>query len=34
MQVYIDYEAFTRDLFGGDNYSVESDSGVYVFCNC
>jgi len=31
---YIDYEAFARDLFMGDYYSVESDSGVYVFHNC
>jgi antirestriction protein len=31
---YIDYEAFARDLFINDNYSVESDSGVYVFHNC
>ena len=31
---YIDYEAFARDLFINDNYSVESDSGVFVFHNC
>ena len=31
---YIDYEAFSRDLFNSDCYSVESDSGVYVFRNC
>ena len=31
---YIDYEAFARDLFMGDNYSMESESGVYVFRNC
>jgi len=30
---YIDYEAFARDLFMGDCYSIESDSGVYVFQN-
>jgi len=34
IQNYIDYEAFARDLFINDNYSVESDSGVYVFRNC
>ena len=31
---YIDYEAFARDLFMGDNYSIDSESGVYVFRNC
>ena len=31
---YIDYEAFARDLFINDKYSVESGSGVYVFRNC
>jgi antirestriction protein len=31
---YIDYEAFARDLFMSDCFSVESDSGVYVFHNC
>ena len=31
---YIDYESFTRDLFLGDYFSVESKSGVFVFHNC
>jgi antirestriction protein len=31
---YIDYEAFARDLFMGDYFSVEGESGVYVFRNC
>jgi antirestriction protein len=31
---YIDYAAYTRDLFMDNNYSVEGESGVYVFCNC
>lgn len=30
---YIDYEAFARDLFMGDYYSIDSDTGVYVFQN-
>lgn len=34
IQCYIDYEAFSRDLFTSDYFSVESDSGVYVFRNC
>jgi len=34
IQNYIDYAAFARDLFMGDNYSVENGSGVYVFRNC
>lgn len=28
---YIDYEAFTRDVFIDECYAVRSDSGVYVF---
>ena len=31
--LYIDYEAFARDLFINDYFSVGSDSGVYVFHN-
>ena len=31
---YIDYEAFARDLFMGDYFSIDHDSGVYVFNNC
>ncbi len=31
VQNYIDYEAFTRDIFMGDNYSVDKSGGVYVF---
>lgn len=31
---YIDYDAFARDLFCGDYYSVDSPRGVYVFRNC
>ena len=31
---YIDYEAFARDLFMGDYFSVERESGVYVFHRC
>ena len=31
---YIDYEAFARDLFINDYFSVQSESGVYVFHNC
>ena len=34
IQNYIDYGAFARDLFMDDYYSVESNSGVYVFRNC
>ena len=34
VQHYIDYEAFAHDLFLNDYFSVESDSGVYVFHNC
>jgi len=34
LRCYIDYEAFARDLFMGDYFSVEADSGVYVFRNC
>jgi len=34
LRCYIDYEAFARDLFMGDNYSVDrSEGGVYVFRN-
>ena len=31
---YIDYDAFARDLFCGDYYSVDGGAGVYVFHNC
>lgn len=31
---YIDYDAFARDLFIGDYYSVPSLTGVFVFRNC
>jgi antirestriction protein len=34
VQPYIDYESFARDIFISDNYSVESESGVFVFHNC
>ena len=35
LRCYIDYEAFARDLFINDNYSVDCpDGGVYVFRNC
>lgn len=34
MAPYIDYGAFARDLFINDCFSVESNSGVYVFHNC
>ncbi|MFH1267204.1 MAG: antirestriction protein ArdA [Planctomycetota bacterium] len=35
LRFYIDYEAFSRDLFIGDNYSVDCpDGGVWVFRNC
>jgi len=34
VQNYIDYDAFARDVFMGDNYSVKGESGVYVFHNC
>lgn len=30
---YIDYEAFCRDLFINDFYSIETESGVHVFSN-
>lgn len=30
---YIDYEAFSRDLFINDFYSIETSSGVHVFAN-
>lgn len=30
---YIDYDAYARDLFINDNYSVGSPEGVYVFYN-
>ena len=30
---YIDYEAFARDLFMGDYYSIQGESGLYVFRN-
>lgn len=31
---YIDCQAFARDLFMGDCFSVDRESGVYVFRNC
>ena len=31
---YIDYDAFSRDLFINDYYSVDGGAGVYVFHNC
>jgi len=35
VQSYIDYDAFARDVFMGDNYSVTGESGcLYVFHNC
>jgi antirestriction protein len=34
VQPYIDYDAFARDLFISDNYSVDAPGGVYVFHNC
>jgi antirestriction protein len=35
LRCYIDYEAFARDLFMGDCYSIDNpDGGVYVFDNC
>ena len=34
VQNYIDYEAFARDLFMGDNYSIQAESGLYIFRNC
>jgi antirestriction protein len=33
VQPYIDYESFARDIFISDSYSVESESGVFVFHN-
>ena len=34
VQPYIDYEAFSRDLFIGDNFSVDNPAGgVFVFRN-
>ena len=33
VQNYIDYEAFARDIFMGDNYSVDKSGGVYIFRN-
>lgn len=33
MCYYIDYEKFARDLFICDYFSIESNSGVYVFSN-
>lgn len=33
LSFYIDYEAFSRDLFINDFYSIETDSGVHVFSN-
>lgn len=33
LSFYIDYDAFSRDLFINDFYSVETDSGVHVFSN-
>ena len=35
LRCYVDYEAFSRDLFINDNYSVDCpDGGVWVFRNC
>lgn len=35
LRCYIDYEAFARDLFINDCYSVDCpEGGVYVFRNC
>ena len=35
LRCYVDYEAFSRDLFINDNYSVDCpEGGVYVFRNC
>ena len=34
VQPYIDYDAFARDLFMGDCFSVDKPGGVYVFRNC
>ena len=34
IQPYIDYEAYARDLFINDYFSVEGESSVYVFHNC
>lgn len=34
VQNYIDYEAFARDVFMGDCFSVDFPGGVYVFHNC
>jgi len=33
VQPYIDYEAFARDVFMGDCFSVDKSGGVYVFHN-
>lgn len=33
LSFYIDHEAFSRDLFINDFYSVETNSGVHVFAN-
>lgn len=30
---YFDYEAFTRDLFMSDNFSISDDDGCHVFIN-
>jgi antirestriction protein len=35
LRFYMDYEAFARDLFIGDCFSIDSGNGtVYVFRNC
>ena len=35
VRMYFDYEAFCRDLFISDNYSIPTDRGtVFVFRNC
>jgi len=31
---YIDYDAFARDLFISDYYSVDGGAGIYVFSHC
>ncbi len=33
LSFYIDYEAFSRDIFINDFYSIDTDSGVHVFSN-
>ena len=35
LRCYVDYEAFSRDLFINDCYSVDCpEGGVHVFRNC